>query len=541
MDSAIISPRQCFIGRLSDDVLWAIFSLNADMDVRSLSHRRLTRNLPFTSSLDTTINSSQVCQSWRRTILRSPSIWGRVLRVDRVNQLGKIWGEEIIRRAANAALCAYGDIWGARANDVAFLETLFRGHWERIQRVDLAFGDVAFYYHLESELWKVLSRPAPRLESFSLTVMGAHTRGPPLPENGLFAGDAPSLKEVSTVNTLFAMNTPQKSICDLKGLLHLRLDSSEHEVVDILDAIKELPHLEELVLGSMACSDPSLLPDREDSICLPHLTKLYFTDSLRAAIPVALAILPSYRCALLWHSISEPSISDQKSINAICRILTRYYGSYFAATSTSANAISLVINHEDFRFSCTTMDDLPSSYRPLNIAELSSPSDFSLDFSCHFPQGAISSFLSHLSEADSSKITYLSFEVSFYSVLNKNRLGLSAFLKSLTSVETLEAWGKSLTILQNLKDPILPSLRTWRLPHILTTVDAVCAFLDSRRRLNHPISVLKILFERPMGDWRRLEEFVDLRVVWKVDSVEKMYICGNGNANKLWFWYVIVV
>ena len=74
----------------------------------------------------------------------------------------------------------------------------------------------------------------------------------------------------------------------------------------------------------------SLLPDWEDLISLPHLTKLYFTDSLRAAIPVAHVIVPSYRCALLWHSTSGP-------INAICSVLTRYYGLYFAATSTPAN------------------------------------------------------------------------------------------------------------------------------------------------------------------------------------------------------------
>ncbi|KAF8869814.1 hypothetical protein CPB84DRAFT_1803374, partial [Gymnopilus junonius] len=88
--------------------LLLIFSLNADM-FNPLEYD-LGRGVTLTNhfALDTTLMTSRVCGVWRDLILESPSIWGRILQLKRMRELGKEGREEIMKRTGSAPLCILG-------------------------------------------------------------------------------------------------------------------------------------------------------------------------------------------------------------------------------------------------------------------------------------------------------------------------------------------------------------------------------------------------------------------------------------------------
>ncbi|KAF8869002.1 hypothetical protein CPB84DRAFT_1805591, partial [Gymnopilus junonius] len=103
------TPLQCSpISKLNRDILLLIFSLNADMF--SPPEYDLGRGTTLTNhfALDTTLTTSRVCGVWRDVILESPSIWDRILQLERMRELGKEGREEIMKRTGSAPLCILG-------------------------------------------------------------------------------------------------------------------------------------------------------------------------------------------------------------------------------------------------------------------------------------------------------------------------------------------------------------------------------------------------------------------------------------------------
>ncbi|KAF8889736.1 hypothetical protein CPB84DRAFT_1849270 [Gymnopilus junonius] len=206
------------ITKLGQDILWSIFSLNADMDEPLEYDAFLDKNFENISALDNVMIASQVCQSWRSLLLRSPSVWGRVVRLNRLSELGKIGRKEIMKRTGNAPLCIKGSVQGKQSN-YFFLSELFQKDWSRMRKIDIRIRRQGLY---DDTLWDVFLRPTPHLVSFKIILEGALNRTFSSEDRFLFAGEAPLLQELCTKNVSFTIQAPW-----IKRLRCLRLETAE--------------------------------------------------------------------------------------------------------------------------------------------------------------------------------------------------------------------------------------------------------------------------------------------------------------------------
>ncbi|KAF4613751.1 hypothetical protein D9613_007371 [Agrocybe pediades] len=178
------------IEKIPIEILWRIFWMNTDMDedepVLNRQHIH-TRKRALTS----TRRSSQVCSHWRQVLLRSPSIWGRVIDLDLFQwQRTGHWMEEVFRRTAESPLHIKGD---PRRHKVDYLVDLLDIAWDRVcvLHVHVAVDKQQF-----DRISEIVSRPARSLQIFSLDVQVAERSltDKPAFTVRLFAGEAPFLK-----------------------------------------------------------------------------------------------------------------------------------------------------------------------------------------------------------------------------------------------------------------------------------------------------------------------------------------------------------
>ena len=90
--------RTAPVHSLHDDLLWKIFSINANMFIDE-------------GALTTTRLTSQVCQSWRSNLLNTTALWGRLIDFDSLHGLkGTEWAEELVRRSGTSLLWIKGKV-----------------------------------------------------------------------------------------------------------------------------------------------------------------------------------------------------------------------------------------------------------------------------------------------------------------------------------------------------------------------------------------------------------------------------------------------
>ncbi|KAF8874949.1 hypothetical protein CPB84DRAFT_1890648 [Gymnopilus junonius] len=137
-----------------------------------------------------------VCGVWRDRILESPSIWGRILQLKRMRELGKEGREEIMKRTGSAPLYIMGpsEVYEELQSQesfrgAVFFDTLLWDNWPRVRKLHVRIGR-----RHESVLTSLLLRPAPSLESLSAYFLHINSNSNPrYSSHALFRG-APSLR-----------------------------------------------------------------------------------------------------------------------------------------------------------------------------------------------------------------------------------------------------------------------------------------------------------------------------------------------------------
>ncbi|KAF8889737.1 hypothetical protein CPB84DRAFT_1417083 [Gymnopilus junonius] len=206
------------------------------------------------------------------------------------------------------------------------LAELLQQNWSRLRRVDVRIGPEALYH---SSLWKTFLFPAPQLVSFKVVFQGTRPRIFSSQDGFLFAGNAPSLREIGTKNMTFSIQAPWAA-----QLRQLQLESADFKAYETLEVIKQMPLLEYLSLSHIAGPPPVPLP-AEESINIPRLTHLHLTNKLNIALPFVHAIKSSNHCTLIWASPAiDFGIPAQEAIYAIRRVLIRYSNGFFSSQST---------------------------------------------------------------------------------------------------------------------------------------------------------------------------------------------------------------
>ncbi len=142
--------------RLDADIFMNIIKINANMFASE------------EDALNDTRIASQVCRSWRGVIVNTPSLWGRMIDISRLEHLPRTcWAKEVIRRSGDATPWIKGRSNWLRPYRPSYEHhVLFTGlitqNWDRIQRLVLT----GLILDGIDTINGVLYRPAPQLEFF---------------------------------------------------------------------------------------------------------------------------------------------------------------------------------------------------------------------------------------------------------------------------------------------------------------------------------------------------------------------------------------
>jgi len=140
------------ISKCTDDVLLKIFSINGDI------------NRPFycekvheTSPISITRRSSQVCKEWRQLILRSPSLWGKLLDLNDLNPGIGRWREEVLRRTKQAMLHVRVALDPAQPAATSLLFDILDKKWSTIRNLEVLVFRRGYY---DDKRWLAIHRPS---------------------------------------------------------------------------------------------------------------------------------------------------------------------------------------------------------------------------------------------------------------------------------------------------------------------------------------------------------------------------------------------
>ncbi|KAF4616790.1 hypothetical protein D9613_008255 [Agrocybe pediades] len=225
--------------------------------------------------------ASQVCQRWRDLILPASYIWGRLVWVNRTQQLP--WMQEVFERAKTASLFSVtldgqrepvdeeeevDRIFNSLA--IAVLKTV----WDRLEEAYISYRSQIYESEIGPEfhnnLWEQIRNPAPSLRSIIIFDSDV-CMVDPFPEDA-FKDDAPLLQEISYIPaSISGPNTWLSRITSL-GFTPLTLE-------DIMNAVSWAPNLKVLRLGEDAGVREFLHP--EDSERLKSMSPIILSRLAR--------------------------------------------------------------------------------------------------------------------------------------------------------------------------------------------------------------------------------------------------------------------
>ncbi|KAF9552323.1 hypothetical protein CPC08DRAFT_714719 [Agrocybe pediades] len=270
-------PNASFTLSIPPELLQEIFLKNTEVD--DLSHDRLR----------TARYSSQVCQSWRSLLLRSPFVWARLLDLDSLGRSREKWSEEVVSRIGDAPIWMEGRV---RPSLDSVLMFVLEKKWENVQALRL----VGSFNHYPTNSWSFIGRKAPLLET--LTIHFPDSLFPTsqlhsLCSSLLFNNEAPRLRELE-ISTAFQVKPSAPWLSNLQVLIL----STKQTVTSILSILHNTPRLERLHLlpkSILAAEEISTSP-----VQLPHLQFLHigYTD-YSEAVPFLELISPSCTTCLL--------------------------------------------------------------------------------------------------------------------------------------------------------------------------------------------------------------------------------------------------
>ncbi|KAF8882334.1 hypothetical protein CPB84DRAFT_1851308 [Gymnopilus junonius] len=499
------------ISRLSADILLLIFSANADMftsleyDLERAPHPREP------SALDSALLASRVCQSWRTLLLESTLIWGRILRVDRLYQLGREGREEVMRRTGSAPLCFTGIVTDSVPFIMDFVRPMLHANWLRIQKFHVKFPDVSRF---ERSFWDILlrqrrpwngstSKPYPCSTSSHPTTLISHSS--PTMRHGY---DCYTPADIS-----FSLTHADHWLGQLRSL---KLMSEFMDADQLFNSIKHMPHLEYLHLNLLSGYVDPLTAEAE-SIHLPHLVELVLCSLLHIGLTFARSIKPASCCAL-WYVPWIQEVPTKEDVEATMDILDRYSTMYFSHQPTLLPLKALLIlNRPKFFLGIFQADHDPSLPEavPNFVVSLASNSGW--------PEGVDSAYF-------------------FTPPRRQLRIvdephGFSGVLSGVELLQT--TWDGLYALIDHTDGQVLRRLRTVRLRSRAPTSKSefwpvFLGYYGRRKRGGNPIEVMDI-GRNPGYNFECLEEAEGLTVRWRKGDVVFEYMCGSGAPWRLKF------
>jgi len=277
------------------DILWFVFNMNAEDEQIGMDER-----------LRTTLRSTHVCQGWRTLILKSPSIWGKLLYLDCLH--GGVNGTvyphnlemmyEVLRRSVQAPLwiqatggrVGYGGRQDRAVQSHAFLIQILSHHWDRIERLTLYQYGKQIHDPEDHDLRSILSclnGAAPSLREChieNVSKRSAYQRRNPDYSSPLFSNSAPSLRYLCS--DYLTISVHASWLPSLTTLITTPVTSGFSSTVrSTLKVLSQIPNLIYLELGHAMDSLQSI-NDVENcpTANLPRLEYMGIKTSARNAL-----------------------------------------------------------------------------------------------------------------------------------------------------------------------------------------------------------------------------------------------------------------
>ncbi|KAF4617236.1 hypothetical protein D9613_006201 [Agrocybe pediades] len=505
------------IARLHDEILWLIMLENTKVH--------------HANRLTTARYTSQVCRRWRQLMLDSPSIWGRLIDLNRFPTKTFYWMQVVMSRSGDAPLW----ITGSRNTTLRiprlfnppdfpdFVFTFIRDNWGRIEKLNVCRHhprhDNEGRYG--KQFWvDLFSKPAPLLEEFHFeytiqvervgTEVESDEWYSPSP---WFDASAPALKtfcfrqtqtqtlyvgDAIAPRTKLPMWMPAIWFSKLRSFaLYQSLDFS-----DLLVLLRRMPLLEELEISATFTNPGSVNERQHAPVHLPRLSTMRLKILDFCSILLFLdSITPSSDCCL---SMSEPllwQVPELHEVKRVQTVLLKYVFNYCEAHDIAALSILFETQH-------------------IQILGTRPPS--------------LSIFIPSTTD-----------DTSLLSLLINSSL--------FNSVHTLSVNQGTLEFLFVFLDQgyhvLFPRLHTLKIVNRQEQVHSeygalLHRFLRKRQEISRPVSALDFsqlpveYFERDFDDF---EEFVGLSITlpigvrWRMKDGKGFYVCGSGSPEFLRF------
>ncbi|KAF4618853.1 hypothetical protein D9613_009675 [Agrocybe pediades] len=516
--------------------------------------------------IDTLRSVSQVCTSWRRIVLEAASIWGRLIDVEYLIGQPRHRREEIMARTKDSPLhvCGFLNIKDDAARD--FLHTIVSNE---LQRIAVLILNIRLMDSIDLTLFDPFwQQPAPNLVAFQIIYpyatpfyRGGHA------DKVLFDNHAPCLRSLSLPYKLYFPPTTSW----LSGLTTLCMPSSG-SLEWISGVLRRTPRLSVLRLEK---------PRRGMNRFLSTDDK---NDEIDAGGTIAPIDMRTLRELNVYFNSLQKIVALLSAIylgeSVLCKALVRCedHSDHFLQYNTSIttdghyNSVvpSLIYDFFQKVLSNGAGDTLRGIYMYLGHAEIDirvgrqidgqcrPPDDMSFRFSLtsHTLTSLVPTLIPEiwqlLSDLDMSHTSslHLRFDCQdAWAAAPSAHLALLSFLSRLPTLHTLilgHEWGSEEAFnLRFIHDSMLPdlhicpSLKTLTLKSWVPGIQQLDEFLSHRQKIGSPIQNLVLppldFMRSYRQDYRWLDQFHGLKVVWQVLRSINEYVCGSGSPEVLIF------
>lgn len=520
--------------KLNIDLLWHIFNSIAE---DSFSERVDPWAGPFHKNLKphgVVRRASQVCGEWRKLILRSPSIWGKVVDLGCLGQDNDDWRKEFMMRTGKSLLWIRGVAgfveWRSGQGGERLFEELLAEEWHRIERINVHTGGESYSYDILR--CPSLRQPTQYLVEFTLDI-GPSKVEPEIYES-LFANKAPALRHFNSNCLLRLLHLPRYSHLHT---LDIRLESVVEVSKFFSDCCSAASSLKFLGINTRYGSTRQWLK-MDDLPLTPvsflKLERIEIDGDLSAAHLILRNIISPSDCTLHSSLVYRPGRED----DAFRTIVKKYGSGCFQKYNQMPQSLSILYGCNGIVIGDINRDK----------SRASSHFFFKTNVAHEYPNHghhSTSAFLLSVFPLDSlSNVTSLDISSgSFIGIQTRNPSVLS-FFAALNQVTTLSTHPYSLLFFVDFPPElsIFPLLRilqaVGRIPITYRNIGALESFILWRQELGVPIGVFDLtcyneFAPSALAPTETLEKFTGLTVKWGLKASPQEYVCGTGNMVEL--------
>ncbi|KJA19420.1 hypothetical protein HYPSUDRAFT_44331 [Hypholoma sublateritium FD-334 SS-4] len=513
-------PGNAPVQRLNFDILWEIIMINADM----FNNRRV---------LETTLATSQVCRSWRRFMLNTPSIWAHLIDF-RDRQWYAVKGRRALmrRNGTDMLWIKVPSMFTFGLERTKIISDVVSENWERLRELDVTIR------HEDVDQWPLLRQPVPHLESFGITFTQYSTEFKHI-LSSLFGGSAPMLRELRFNGPSYNCFARPSWMHQLRSL-ELTVELTVSEMLEVLMVTK---HLVNLRLDQILDDDTTstLLP--VSLLKLAHL-HMHLTAALASAAVFLDHICIPPECSLnLSMRPILPRNLDKESFAAIIRAISTCARASFTHHAPQYLGLTITLRH--FTLETTSHADGPEFKFCMELV----PQQI-------FPEHVRPALLSEFSLPCFSEVTRFRVGISD---MNFQVPQIPAFMACLTAVTAIwtDKWSLRYLICAQAAPKgaetgprsVFSTLKILHLRALLSSratksgfdssTDPVSHFVMANIAHGHVLRVIDFTTDtlEVLPDMEFLREAVGLKVRWRQCGVADIceYICGTGEPQKVEF------